>query len=247
MRAVVITPTTGIPELSDAIKSVASQTVKVDHYVVIDGMEHAEKAIEICKQNQYGQQVIMLPENTGKPTNHWIKEGAFFWGHRIYLAMTYLTNHDYILFLDQDNWYEPEHCEVMLKSMEDNRSVWCYSLRNIVNLDGEFQFRDDCDSLGIFPNQSLVSFADMNCYCFKTSYALEVIQKHYDNYHCDRQMFSAAFGGLEDPRHASATGLYTVNYRAKDEAIENWFRPGLEKIKKYYGDNKPWSAEWNNK
>lgn len=242
MRAVVITPTTGIPELADSIKSVATQTQKVDHYIIIDGMEHAEKALEICKQNPYGQKVVMLPENTGKPEKHWKGEGASFWGHRIYIAMSYLVNHDYLFFLDQDNWYEPEHCEVMLRNMEENNSMWCYSLRNIANWAGEFQFRDDCDSLGIFPNRSLICFADMNCYCFRTGYASEVMQKHYSNYHFDRQLFASSFNGLEDPRAASATGLYTVNYRATDSAIEHWFKPGLQEIKRYYGDNKPWSA-----
>ena len=70
MSAVVITPTTGLPTLADAIWSVHNQTEKVDHWIVVDGMENAEKTLEICKENQCGQQLIVLPENTGRPKRH---------------------------------------------------------------------------------------------------------------------------------------------------------------------------------
>jgi len=37
-----------------------------------------------------------------------------------------------------------------------------------------------------------------------------------------------------------STGLYTVNYRAKQEVIDTWFKDGMEVIKQQYGENKPW-------
>lgn len=243
MRAVVITPTTGIPELADAIRSVAAQTRPVEHWVVVDGLEHTDKVLELCRANDYGQKLIVLPENTGRPTQHWSEGGRQYNGHRIYGAMSYLINHDYVMLLDEDNWYEPNHCETLLTNMEALGVDWAYSLRKIVSWDGKFQFNDDCDSLGVYPNRARTSFVDMNCYCFRSELFLVLAPSFYDELKCDKRVYQAAMATVKDPEQVCSTGLYTVNYRAKDYAIRDWFEPGLKEVIKQYGHNKPWSAK----
>lgn len=240
MRAVVITPTTGIPELADAIKSVAAQTQKVDHYVVVDGMEHAQKALEICNANPCGQQLIVLPENTGRPKQHFLGDDRKYNGHRIYGAMSFLVNHDYVMLLDEDNWYEPNHCETMLTHISMMQAEWGYSLRNIVDQNGKFVCHDDCDSLGIYPNWMNIPFVDMNCYCFKTGFFADLAPWFYSELYADKSIYQVAVAKVERHFQICSTGLYTVNYRAKQEVIDTWFADGMENITKQYGNNKPW-------
>lgn len=241
MSAVVITPTTGLPTLADAIKSVASQTEKVDHWIVVDGLEYAQKTLEICQANPYGQQIIVLPENTGRPKRHHLGEGRKYNGHRIYGAMSFLINHDYAFLLDEDNWYEPNHCESMLHQIAIMKTLWCYSLRNIMDEDGKFLYRDDCDSLGVYPNFVRTPFVDMNCYCFSAKIFADLAPWFYGELHADKTIFQVAVAKMERHYQIGSTGLYTVNYRARPNVVTEWFDIGMETIKQFYGDNKPWA------
>lgn len=243
MSAVVITPTTGLPTLADAIRSVANQTQKVDHWIVIDGNENAQKVIDICRDNDYGQKIIAIPENTGRPVRHHLGEGRKYNGHRIYGAMAYLINHDAVFLLDEDNWYEPNHCQSMLFNMDMMNTQWTYSLRNIMDQAGNFIYRDDCDSLGIFPNWKHIPFVDMNCYCFKANFYADIAPWFYGELHADKTIFQVATARVERHYQIGTTGMYTVNYRARPDAITNFFDVGMREIKKMYGENKPWSLQ----
>lgn len=242
MSAVVITPTTGLPTLVDVIKSVAAQTEKVEHWIVIDGLENADKVIQICKEHNYGQRIIALPENTGRPKRHHLGEGRKYNGHRIYGAMSFLVNHDYVFLLDEDNWFEPIHCETMLNNLRNMNTEWCYSLRKIVDQDGKFVCNDDCDSLGIYPNRARIPFVDMNCYCFKAGFFADIAPWLYGELHADKTLFQVAIAKMERHYQFCSTGSYTVNYRARPDMIEEWFLTGNEIIKQFYGDKKPWAV-----
>ena len=100
----VITPTIGSPKLLDAITSVLNQTYKCNHVIVVDGRDYANQVLNIIDPRLVN--IVVSPENTGKT-------GGNFYGHRIYAAYPHLINSDYILFLDEDNWYEPNHVETL--------------------------------------------------------------------------------------------------------------------------------------
>ena len=96
----VITATTGSDFLYDALLSVKKQTYQnLEHYVVIDGIERKKEALKILK-NFPNVKLLTLPYATGKDNYN---------GHRIYAAATYLSNGKYVTFLDEDNYYEPNH------------------------------------------------------------------------------------------------------------------------------------------
>jgi len=243
--AVVITPTTGCPELAQAIQSVKVQGNNVEHWVVVDGVQYAEKSIEIIKANQHSRlKLLILPENTGMPQNHfWGNLRHGFYGHRIYASMAGLINADYVLFLDEDNWYEPEHVSNMLNGMSSYDFDWCYSLRNIVDQQGNFVCHDDCDSIGIFPNQTNINFVDMNCYCFKTEFLLKLQPVFYqDTYHCDRDVYKKAFSLIKKPTDFGGTGRYTVNYRCNKDGQIQWFLDGNNKMQQLY-TTFPWRTK----
>lgn len=243
MRAAVITPTTGVPELAQAIQSVARQGDGVDHWVVVDGIQYADKALKIIQENPNPNLKLMIvPENTGMPQNHFwdLKHG--FYGHRIYASVAGLINANYILLLDEDNWFDDNHVRIMVEGMQTHDFNWCYSLRKAVDKDGNFVCNDDCDSLGIFPNQTNINFVDMNCYCFKTEFLLKIQDVFYrDTYHCDTEVFKRAFS-LCKASEFGGTGRYTVNYRCGKEGQAEWFLTGNEKMKELY-TTFPWRSK----
>jgi glycosyltransferase involved in cell wall biosynthesis len=127
MKVAVITPTIGNSKLSDAIRSVDKQTYKnLTHYIFIDGQEHKSN---VHKQIEGASKVklIELEENVGKG----------WYGHRVFAASSFLVNADIIVYLDEDNWFEPCHVDKLVKKIEEGND-WAYSLRKIYDKDGNF-------------------------------------------------------------------------------------------------------------
>lgn len=243
--AVVITPTTGLPFLAKAMES--TNTQPCEHWIVIDGEQHAQKVADILQAGDYvNKKIILLPENTGKPNNHWSrKEGVRFFGNRIYAGISNLVNADHVLFLDEDNWFDPDHVETMLRMMyvKDREHEWVYSLRKCVDQEGNYLFNDDCDSLGIFASWKNINLVDMNCYCFKTEFLMKINSTlQTDYYWTDRLLSRVAVSTAKDFYTYGCTGRYTVNYRVRKDA-EIFFREGNEYMNKLYNGNFPWRAK----
>ena len=137
MRVMVITPTTGKDTLAKAMASVQEQTIPTEHLVVADGNDAALNPYFFSTSKR-----MILPENVG---------GNGWYGHRVYAAMPLMVNADYILFLDEDNWFEPNHVETMIAKIKSKNLMWSYSLRRICNEAGEYLCDDDCESLGRWP------------------------------------------------------------------------------------------------
>jgi hypothetical protein len=245
MSAVVITPTTGLPFLAKAMESTNSQPC--EHWIVIDGEQHAQKVADILAAGDYvNKKIILLPENTGKPSNHWSKkEGVKFFGNRIYAGISNLVNADYVFFLDEDNWFDSNHVESMLRMMNlpDREHEWCYSLRKCVDQQGKYLFNDDCDSLGFFASWRNINLVDMNCYCFRTEFLMKINQTlQTDYYWTDRRLSRVACSAAKDFDSYGCTGLYTVNYRVRPGA-EIFFKQGNEHMQQLYNGNFPWRAK----
>ena len=230
MRIMVITPTTSKDTVLKAIESVTNQTIDtpVEHLVVFDG-SRAESDFFMLEDGMHGCPTFMtLPENVG---------GNGWYGHRVYAAMPLMVNADYILFLDEDNWFEPNHVETMIAKIKSKDLMWSYSLRRICNEAGEYICDDDCESLGRYPTfyDHTINFVDTNCYCFKREYLVGVAHNFYGQWGADRKFYKAAASALPA---FGCTGEATVNYRAPERLLE-MFRQGNETIKRAYGDL-PW-------
>jgi len=122
--AAVIIPTTGVLEVRTAIESVLRQSHSATRAcVVVDGPEF-ESAFRVATDGlpTGDVQVTALKENVGRHG---------FYGHRIYAAFSHLVNSDYVLYLDQDNWFDPEHVAASIETIERTGSDWTYSLRKI--------------------------------------------------------------------------------------------------------------------
>ena len=221
--AAVITPTVYNKHFDTAVRSVKEQNYPCQHWIINDGM---------CEDREVSAYYLKLPDNTGR------FQGKIFNGQRIYAGVSHLINADYILFLDEDNAYEPDHVQTMVELCESRGLDWCYSLRKIVDDNGNFVCTDDCESLGRWPTfyDPNVHFVDMNCYCIKRDVLTKVC--HVLN-----------FGGVGEDRvfyltlsklfpNFGYTGKYTVHYRT--ERLKEMFLEGNKQSQALYSGNLPW-------
>jgi glycosyltransferase involved in cell wall biosynthesis len=223
MRVMVITPTTGKDTVFKAIKSVKEQTITTEHLVVFDGRAAHDVFVcaeYVCHDNL---KTITLPENVG---------GNGWYGHRVYAGMPLMVNADYILFLDEDNWFEPNHVETMINKIKSKDLMWAYSLRRIHDESGQYVCDDDCESLGRYPAvyDSALNFVDTNCYCFRREFLVTVAHSFYGQWGADRPFYKVASTALPS---FGCTGEATVNYRAPERLLE-MFREGNKIMKQAY-------------
>jgi glycosyltransferase involved in cell wall biosynthesis len=230
----IITPTIGTKHLEQCVDSVANQTYKnIQHLIVVDGKEHRKKAEQ---QIHSDADVLVLPYNTGHDQYN---------GHRIYGASTFLAKGAYYIFLDEDNWLEPNHVESLVNSIDNNG--WAYTLRKIVDTEGNYICNDDCESLGNW--QSILNdyFVDVNCYIVRRDVALNFAPGWYrrarhpqEQPEVDRLLS----GWLRQNNFkANCTGDYTVNYRVAsraDSVTGEFFLKGNEYMKQRLNGEFPW-------
>lgn len=245
----VITPTIGSSKLADAMKSVQEQTYEhITHLVVLDGYKFMDKLTENVDASLVSKPTVNMtiaPENTG---------ANGFYGHRIYAAYPHLINSDYIFFLDEDNWYEPNHVQSLVDKIEEKNYDWAYSLRKIASKEGEFIIDDCCESLGKWPifwsteqNRQPEYLIDTSAYAFKREFLIQVCQNWHFGWGGDRRFYKIL---TENYKHTNfeTTGLHTLNYRL-DDALEkkygnlDFFKNGNEILKKYYFGEYPWNKK----
>ena len=230
----VITPTIGSRKLLDAIESVKNQTYKCKHLIVVDGLEHAAN---VPGTDSDYMQVCYTPENTG---------GSGFYGHRIYAAYPHLINSDYILFLDEDNWYEPDHVESLINTIESKKLDFAYSLRKIYDVDKTYLLEDNCESLGkweIFASRNSPHgkhyLIDTSAYCFKRDFIVKTCHNWHYGWGGDRHYLYS----VKDHAKYDTNGKHTLCYRLdgnQGSVNKAFFETGNKTQEAYYGGRFPW-------
>jgi glycosyltransferase involved in cell wall biosynthesis len=240
LSILVITPTTGSPELVDAVYSVLNQTNKeVEHLLVVDGVEFSSRVDEVLNDARIitGGKVkrIDLPFNTGKNG---------FYGHRIMAGFGHLIDHDYVLFLDQDNWFEPGHVDSLINKIESKNLDWAYSLRQIFDKDKKYVTADNCESLGRWPAWvgENVYLIDTSSYCFKTSFYRQVCHIWDFGWGGDRRFYNILKDHIKHDNYA-CTGEFTLSYRLggnEGSVNQEFFDEGNKKMHTKYAGKYPW-------
>jgi len=235
----VVTPTTGNICVMQALESVSRQTHRcIQHLVVSDGVELQP---ELKKQiRQYNVDLIELPYATGRDR---------FNGHRIYGASVFLGKGDFFCFLDEDNWFDPDHVATLLELIKGGGKIdWAFSLRKIVDADGSYVCNDDCESLGKWPsviadNDFLV---DVGCFFLPRLIAVQTAPIWYRKARepgvpeVDRLL--TAILRANRPNY-DTNGLYTLNYRAGNTALsvrKEFFLQGNERMRRKFNGQLPW-------
>ena len=237
----VITPTVGTPFLAQAIASVQAQTYPfVEHVVVADGPRYYERVRAMLPAHTtHPVSVFELPHNTG---------GGGFNGHRIYGAMPHLVNGRFVAFLDEDNWYEPEHIATLMEQITTRGLSWAYALRRIVGLDDRALANDDCESLGQWPtwNDPHVHLVDVNCYVLRRDLAIRTGSLWYRRYPDETcPDFALCQQLLQEHPQCGTNGLYTVNYRVGRSTCSvqpDFFLAGNEVMRQRFPAGFPWRA-----
>lgn len=233
----VITPTIGSSKLKDAVESVQKQTYRnLSHLIVVDGTDYFNSAVDnIPFGLDANITMLPLPYNTG---------ARGFNGQRIYASIPHLVNSDYVFFLDEDNWYEPDHVASLVETIEKSNLDWAYSLRKVYTPDKKYITDDNCESLGKWPiyfsHNDPQYLVDTSSYAFKR----EFIQATCHRWH------SGAWG--EDRRYLysimsqskwDTNGKHTLCYRVDGNSKSvsgDFFIEGNKKQLEHYNGELPW-------
>jgi tetratricopeptide (TPR) repeat protein len=237
----IVTASIGGDHLSQTLDSVQAQTYPhLEHYVVVDGPKYrASVEARLPARPRHPVHVLELPFNVG---------AGRYNGHRAYAAATFLVNTRFIAFVDEDNWLEPGHVEALMSRITAQGLEWAYALRNVVDEQGAFLVRDDCESLGLWPtwDDATKHLVDVNCYVLRRDIAIAVSPLWYrrvpddvspDFLICERLL-------KEYPRFATS-GDYSVNYRAGMTSTSvriEYFQQGNAQMARRYGSQLPWRA-----
>ena len=242
-RVAVITPTVGTDHLKINIESVEEQSYNnFIHYVVVDGPQFEGKVNDQFS-NGINRRIVLLPENTGHSQYN---------GHRIYGAMPYLTDADYVIFLDEDNWIDSGHIETLVKVAE--HKDWAFSFRKIVGQDNEFICNDDCESLGKWHTclNEKEFFLDTGCYFLPKALAVQLSPAWYrrarhpqEQPEVDRLLMHML---LQNQYTFDTTYEYTLNYRVgnrEDSVRKEFFLNGNKWMLEKYNGELPWKKSDN--
>jgi hypothetical protein len=249
----IITPTTGNSRLSKLIQSINNQndkilfSRKIEHLIIIDGPDFKEKTQQILNDNpslNHERFIIQLPFNTGK-------NGGNFLGHKIYAAFGQLVLSDWVLLADDDNWYDPDHFDSLIKSINSfnqksnltQNIEWLYCLRKIENDNKGYICNDNCESLGYLQNvfyNNNSYLIDTNCFCIRRDVMIK----------CSNIWNVEATNNIKDPdriftmklmteyKNFTCTQKYTLNYFTgnRDNSVKSdLFVKGNELIFNIYG------------
>jgi len=241
MKVAIITPTIGTQHLEKNLESVSQQTYKnLKHIVVADGPAY-ERSVYKFTDRFDDKTVMTLPENTG---------AGGYNGHRIYAALPYLIDADYFIFLDEDNWVDPNHVESLVQA--SNGVDWCFSFRKITDQAGLYVCNDECESLGLWPTclNENEYFVDVGCYFLSKRIALQTAPIWYrrarhpqEQPEVDRLLISVL---RQNNLTYRTTGLYTLNYRVgsrSDSVQTDFFRKGNEFMMQKYNGKLPWKQK----
>lgn len=207
----VITSSIGRPALRQCIESVKNQQYpgKIKHLVIVNGPKWHDQAREVLKD---------YPD---VHAHYWMEEtgdcGVGPGAGEVFAAGPWLTTSDLVFFLNDDDFYDPDHVVSVAKIVWENNLDWGFSLRKFVNPEGKPFCNDDFDSLGFWPcvyseTQWLV---DNSCYAMTRKTAKEFGMHWVTPGVGDRAILSAL---KASQKRAGCTGKYTVNYRVGGSA-----------------------------
>ena len=234
----VIVPTVGSSKLAKAFDSLQDQTYgNMTVVLVADGINPDDRILleDFLVTKTKDKEVVpfWLPFNTG---------GNGYYGHRIYASIPHLLDHDFILFLDEDNWYEPNHVDTVVQTLQDNPDAqFVHSLRNICGENEDFICQDNCESLGSYPVwwNEMEHLVDTSTYGFRKDFIQKTCGLWHSKWGGDRRFLYSVKG-----TPFACTGKYTLNYRLDgnpNSVKEDFFLNGNKAMSEKYHGVFPWA------
>jgi glycosyltransferase involved in cell wall biosynthesis len=232
------------------VESVQQQEFSsVRHLVVVDGPRYASAAAQVLESVGRNNQleVVVLSRNTGHSSH---------FGYRIYGAMPLLVDDDIVCYLDEDNWFDPDHISTAVDSLRSTGADWAYSLRRICTKNGGQICDDDSDSLGYWPkvatrlpagwlehtemsmHRDYPNLVDSSCYVLPRQLAC-TLAPLWQTEHAD----SVVPSSLVQRHTGVCSGRSTVNYAlgGGSGTPADWFTDGNRLVRDLYGSAPlPW-------
>ena len=118
LSVAVITSTQGRSTLCQAVESVRAQTYKARHYVFAHGQPYHVK-VDILLEDYPYVEGVYLPNANG---------GGGYGMAPVFAMAPYVVDEDVIFYLDDDNWYEPDHIESLVTLIEEHSLAWAYKI-----------------------------------------------------------------------------------------------------------------------
>ncbi|MDO4895513.1 glycosyltransferase [Moraxella sp.] len=218
----VITSTIGRCDLERAILSVKNQRHQAKHYVFVDGEQFWAEAKAIL--DKYPEVVATyLPMNTG--ANGWSNSS-------INAIAPFLVKEDIICYLDDDNWYEPNHVEQGVQALLASGADYAYAMRNLYDVNLNFLCPDTYESLGEYSSGwqtetlsmlfeidgrgfrqevelTTKHHIDTNCYFIPRVLARSIAVAWHTGFHNDKNVYQV----LNDlQKKGVCTRTFSVNY-----------------------------------
>ncbi len=156
------------PSIQQAIRSVFAQQSggRIQLLVGIDKWQ-GERALLDALIAECPSHVAITVVDLGYSTSK--RHGGLYpsgYGGSLKTLLSYAANSRYVSYLDDDNWYTPEHVASMRRAIEGK--AWAFALRNFIDRDsGEFLCPDRWESMG--PGRGVYAeaqggFVDTNCF-----------------------------------------------------------------------------------
>jgi hypothetical protein len=156
------------PSIRQAIRSVFAQQFagRIQLLVGIDKLQ-GERALLDGLIAERPSQVALTVIDLGYSTSQ--RHGGLYpsyFGGSLKTILSYAANSRYVGYLDDDNWYAPDHLSSMRRAIEGK--AWAFSLRHFVeSTSGEYLCADTWESMG--PGRGVYAdaqggFVDTNCY-----------------------------------------------------------------------------------
>jgi len=214
MKITVLTPSIGTPDLSNAVESVARQThTDVMHIVIADGKRYESEVRKFGMKGWPGigftPRFYSIPHNTG--ANGWN-------GHKIYAYFSQLLDCDFLLLLDEDNAFEPDHVETLIPIAERHGYAW--SLRKVYDKGGNYIGTDTGESIGLHLDGAGYALVDTSCWCLRRD-EIPMLRHFLEPWSGDRR-FTEAMITRHEGIQAGCTGKATMLYSAPDHLIEHF-------------------------
>jgi hypothetical protein len=154
--------------LPQAIRSVFAQAFggRIQILVGVDRWQ-GDRAVVETLQREAPSHVAVTMLDLGYSTSQ--RNGGLYpshYGGALKTILSYAANSRHVTYLDDDNWYAPNHVETMLAAVKDK--AWAFSLRHFVDAEtGRLLCADTWESLG--PGRGVYGkaqggFVDTNCF-----------------------------------------------------------------------------------
>lgn len=241
------------PSLAQAIRSVYAQHFggRIQILVGIDRWE-GERAMLDALLAECPSHVAVTQIDLGYSTSQ--RHGGLYpshFGGALKTILSYAANSRYVTYLDDDNWYAPEHLATMLEAVAGK--AWAFALRQFVEKrSGDLLCPDTWESVG--PHRGVYAkaqggFVDTNCFLIdklmcNDAFPEWAMTRFAGGTGGDRQILQRL---LERPW--GTNGAHTVYYRQSLAGLHPYLlwqfhRAGVELARYLPPESLPGDATW---